>query len=39
MTIVVITLLLAFSLGVFTVIGLEAAVCTFSSALAPGACS
>ena len=38
-TIVVITLLLAFSLGVFTLISLEAAVCTFSAALAPATCS
>ena len=39
MTILVTTLLLAFLLGVFTLINLEAAVCTFSSALAPGTCS
>ena len=38
-TILITALLLGLSLGVFTLITLEAAVCTFSSTLAPGTCS
>jgi hypothetical protein len=40
MTILIITVLPAVvSLGVFALIALEAAVCTFSAVLTPGTCS
>jgi hypothetical protein len=39
MTIVIAVLLVGVSLGVFVLISLEAAVCTFSAALTPGTCS
>jgi hypothetical protein len=39
MTIVAALLLVGVSLAVFTLISLEAAVCTFSATLTPGACS